>query len=123
MVTFTPPTGLTVSAFKVWRHVAVGPTEPFGAPVTNLAYTGSESVEGLCAQSLGCTARGNPGVPLAAANEVTVGSLSGVTQVKWDAACGGAPAEPARPAAPTRSPRSTTSSPPTCCSTTRRRPP
>lgn len=89
--TFTAPAGLTIAGFRLWRHMAVGPVAPFGAPVTNLSYTGAESVEGLCAQSLGCTVRGTPAVPLAAENEVAVPNLSGVRQVKWDATCGGAP--------------------------------
>ena len=89
--TFTAPAGLTIAGFRLWRHMAVGPVAPFGAPVTNLSYTGAESVEGLCAQSLGCTTRGNPSVPLAAENEVAVPNLSGVKQVRWDATCGGAP--------------------------------
>jgi 5-hydroxyisourate hydrolase-like protein (transthyretin family) len=90
-VTFTAPGSLTVAGFRVWRHVAVGPVQPFGAPATNLSYTGATSVEGLCAQSLGCTAMGNPGSPLDPGNGVSVGNLSGVTQVRWDATCGGGP--------------------------------
>lgn len=90
-VTFAPPAGLTVAGFTVWRHQAVTEVQPFGAPVTNLYYTGTQSVEGLCARSVGCAARGNASVPLAAENAVAVANLSGVTEVKWDAACGGGP--------------------------------
>jgi hypothetical protein len=89
VVTFQPPSGLTVAAFSVWGHEAVGPTQPFGAPVTNLRYTGSPSVQGLCAQSLGCSARGDAAVPLSPANRASADNLSGVTQVVWSAECGG----------------------------------
>jgi len=90
-VTFTAPAGLTVAAFGVWRHEAVGPSQPFGSPATNIFYTGSPSVEGLCAQSLGCTTRGETASPLAPGNHVAVADLSGVTQVVWSASCGGGP--------------------------------
>jgi len=86
---FSAPSGLTVAGFSVWRYTAVGPVQTFGAPVTNLSYTGAISVEGLCAQSLGCTSLGTTAQPLAPQNLVSVPNLSGVTSVTWDATCGG----------------------------------
>jgi hypothetical protein len=46
-------------------------------------------VQGICAQSLGCSSRGTPSEPLSPSNEVSVGGLSGVGQIQWSAACGG----------------------------------
>jgi predicted outer membrane repeat protein len=90
--TFTAPAGLTISSFTVWRYEADGPSQPFGSPASNLDYNpGPASVQGLCAQSLGCSSRGNPSNPLEEANAVSVADLSGVTQIQWSAACGGGP--------------------------------
>ncbi len=87
--TFTAPDGLTISGFTLWRYEADGPSQPYGSPASNLDYSpGPPSVQGLCTQ--GCS-RGNPGSPLAGENTVSVGSLSGVTQIQWSAACGGGP--------------------------------
>ena len=91
-VTFSAPAGLTINGFTLWRYEQDGPTQPFGAPASNLAYIpGPPSVEGLCAQSLGCGSRGTPANPLDSANEVGVAKLSGVNQIQWSAVCGGGP--------------------------------
>jgi hypothetical protein len=92
-VTFTPPAGETVAGFTVWRHEAVGPYVDFGAPATNIFYTGAQTVagQGICARSLGCAFRGNAAAPFAAENAVSAAGLSGVTQVVWSATCGGGP--------------------------------
>ena len=91
-VTFSAPAGLTINAFTLWRYEQDGPDQPFGAPASNLAYIpGPPSVEGLCAQSLGCGSRGTPANPLDVTNEVGVANLSGVSQVQWSAVCGGGP--------------------------------
>jgi hypothetical protein len=91
-VTFSAPAGLTIKGFTLWRFEQDGPTQPFGAPASNLAYLpGPPSVEGLCAQSLGCGSRGNPANPLGVANEVGAANLSGVSQIQWSAVCGGGP--------------------------------
>ncbi len=91
-VTFNAPAGLTIAGFTVWRYEADEPVQPFGAPASNLAYSpGPASVQGLCAQSLGCSSRGTPGDPLDPENAVSVGSLGGVTEIQWSAECGGAP--------------------------------
>jgi hypothetical protein len=88
--TFTAPAGLTIAGFTVWRYEADGPTQPYGAPASNLSYSpGPLSVQGLCAQSLGCSSRGAPDIPLDPSNAVSVGELSGVTQIQWSAICGG----------------------------------
>ncbi|HEY7891789.1 MAG TPA: hypothetical protein VIC05_06220, partial [Solirubrobacteraceae bacterium] len=56
--TFTAPSGLSIAAFNLWRYEEDGPTQPYGAPASNLSYSNVISVEGLCAQSLGCSTRG-----------------------------------------------------------------
>ncbi len=90
--TFTAPGGLTISGFTLWRYEADGPSQPYGSPASNLLYSpGPPSVQGLCAQSLSCTSRGTPNNPFDPSNAVSVGSLSGVTQIQWSAACGGGP--------------------------------
>ncbi len=90
--TFTAPAGLTIAAFTLWRYEADTAVQPYGAPVSNLDYSpGPLSVQGLCAQSEGCSSRGTPNNPLEASNAVSVGDLSGVTQIQWSAACGGGP--------------------------------
>ena len=87
--TFTAPAGLTISGFTVWRYEADTASQPYGSPASNLDYSpGPLSVQGLCTD--GCS-RGNPGSPLSAENEVSVGSLGGVTQIQWSGACGGGP--------------------------------
>ena len=86
--TFTAPTGLTIAGFTIWRYEADGPSQPYGSPASNLLYSpGPPSVQGLCTD--GCS-RGT-GDPLDPENAVSVGSLSGVTQIQWSAACGGGP--------------------------------
>jgi hypothetical protein len=90
--TFSAPAGLTIAAFSVWRYEADGPTQPYGAPASNLSYSpGPTSVQGLCAQSLGCSSRGTTSNPFDPSNAVGVGGLGGVTQIQWSAACGGGP--------------------------------
>jgi hypothetical protein len=90
--TFTAPDGLTITEFQLWRYEAVGPVEPYAAPATNIAYDpGNVSVEGLCAQSLGCTTRGDPQQREASGNEVGASGLTGVTQIQASAVCGGGP--------------------------------
>jgi len=90
--TFNAPGQLTIAAFTLWRYEAVGPYEPYAAPATNIAYNpGNVSVEGLCAQSLGCSNRGDPQDRLAAGNEVGASGLVGITQIQASAVCGGGP--------------------------------
>ncbi len=85
--TFTAPAGLTIAGFTLWRYEADGPSQPYGSPASNLDYIpGPPSVQGLCTQ--GCS-RGTPYNPLDPSNAVSVGSLGGVTQIQWSAACGG----------------------------------
>jgi hypothetical protein len=85
--TFTAPAGLTIAGFTIWRYEADGPSQPYGSPASNLLYSpGPPSVQGLCTD--GCS-RGTPDDPLDPENAVSVGSLSGVTQIQWSAACGG----------------------------------
>ena len=87
--TFTAPAGVTISGFTIWRYEADGSSQPYGTPASNLDYNpGPASVQGLCAY--GCV-RGTPNEPLSGANAVSVGRLSGVTQIQWSAACGGGP--------------------------------
>src|SRR5271166_3250846 len=90
--TFNAPAGLTIAAFTLWRYEADTAVQPYGAPASNLLYSpGPLSVQGLCAQSEGCSSRGTPNNPLEPANAVSVANLSGVTQIQWSAACGGGP--------------------------------
>ena len=92
VTTFNAPAGITIAGFTIWRYEADGPSQPYGSPASNLLYApGPPSVQGLCTQSLGCSERGTPQSPLSSANAVSVGSLSGVTQIQWSAACGGGP--------------------------------
>ena len=88
--TFTVPAGLTISRFVLWRYEADRPGQPYGTPASNLTYSpgGPISVQGLCTE--GCS-RGNPADPLSSENVVSVPELSGVTQIRWSAACGGGP--------------------------------
>jgi predicted outer membrane repeat protein len=89
---FSAPAGLTIGGFTLWRYEADTAVQPYGAPVSNLDYSpGPPSVQGLCAQSLGCASRGTPNSAFDPSNAVGVGSLSGVTQIQWSAACGGGP--------------------------------
>jgi predicted outer membrane repeat protein len=90
--TFNAPAGLTIAGFTLWRYEADGPSRPYGSPASNLDYSpGPPSVEGLCAQSLACASRGTPNSAFDPSNAVSVGSLSGVTQIQWSAQCGGGP--------------------------------
>src|ERR1035441_962908 len=90
--TFTAPGGLTISGFTLWRYEADGPSQPYGSPASNLLYSpGPPSVQGLCAQSLSCASRGTPNNTFDPSRSVSVGSLGGVTQIQWSAACGGGP--------------------------------
>jgi hypothetical protein len=89
-VAFNAPAGLTITGFTVWRYEADGPFQSYGAPVSNLFYSpGPVSVQGLCAQSLGCSSRGTLSSPFGPSNAVSVGGLSGVTQIQWTAGCSG----------------------------------
>jgi hypothetical protein len=101
-VVFTAPAGLTIAAFTFWRHETAGPFVDFGAPVTNATYTGAETVDSFCARSFGCAERGNAATPLAPGNIAGAANLSGVTGIRWEAACGGGPGGtcPANPGAP-----------------------
>ncbi|HEV2945100.1 MAG TPA: hypothetical protein VGX26_08310 [Solirubrobacteraceae bacterium] len=90
--TFIAPAGLTIASFTLWRYEADTPVAAYGAPASNLLYSpGPPSVEGLCAQSLGCSSRGTPSNPFDPSNAVSVGQLGGVTLIQWSAACGGGP--------------------------------
>jgi hypothetical protein len=90
--TFNAPAGLTITGFTVWRYEADTAVQPYGAPASNLDYSpGPPSVEGLCAQSLGCASRGTQSNPFDPSNAVRVGGLGGVTQIQWSASCGGGP--------------------------------
>ena len=88
MDTFTAPAGLTIAGFTVWRYEAAGPSQPYGTAVSKLEYIpGPPSVEALC--DYGCV-RGTA-EPLNPKNEVSEANLSGVTQIRWSAGCGGGP--------------------------------
>jgi 5-hydroxyisourate hydrolase-like protein (transthyretin family) len=94
------PGGLTLAGFTAWRHERVGPVGGSTAPFANVMYTGVASVEGqACQLSVGCPERGVSSPPLDAANVVGATGLSGVTQIRFDVFCGGAPGScPATPA-------------------------
>ncbi len=122
--TFTAPAGLTISGFTLWRYEADGPCQPYGSPASNLDYSpGPPSVQGLCAQSLGCSARGTLAThstrqtPSASQASAVSRRSSGAGRAAADRAAN------ARPQGPGRSPRNTTSTRRTSTSSiTRRRP-
>ncbi len=90
--TFNAPAGLTIAGFTIWRYEADTAVQPYGAPASNLDYSpGPASVQGLCAQSLGCSSRGTQSNPFDPSNAVSVTGLSGVTQIQWSGSCGGGP--------------------------------
>ena len=90
MNTFEAPAGLSIARFTVWRYEAAGPSQNNGTAESKLEYIpGPPSVEALC--DFQC-ARGVQAEPLDPENEVSVpGPLSGVTEIRWNAACGGGP--------------------------------
>jgi hypothetical protein len=91
-VIYDAPGNLTIAGFRAWRHEAVAPQAGTATPFTNIGYTGAASAEGgPCQQSGGCLGRGNPSSPFAPENEVAAANLSGVTQIRFDAFCGGVP--------------------------------
>jgi hypothetical protein len=93
-VTYSAPDGLTISGFRIWRHEEVGPTSADGAgvPFTKATYgPGNTLLEPECSRTNGCTERGTPSSPLDASNMVSASNLSGVTELKWNAFCGGVP--------------------------------
>ena len=88
---FAAPSGLTISAFTVWRHVAVGPQGSGAAPETQLAMQNGTVIVDECSQPLGnppCVSRGDAATPLAGGNKVTQSGLSGITNISWAAKCG-----------------------------------
>jgi hypothetical protein len=91
-VIYAAPGGTTIAGFRVWRHEAVGPVSASNtnAPFTKLEV-GSGLLEPDCSRPVGCVERGNASSPLAAANEVGVANLAGISQFRWNAFCGGAP--------------------------------
>ena len=89
--TFTAPAGETISAFTLWRYEAVGPSVPYAAPLATIAYAPGGVVVDDCAQSNGCSSRGNPQDRLSSANVVGASGLTGVTQIQASAICGGGP--------------------------------
>lgn len=87
-VLFDAPAAMTIAGVRLWRHEAVGQSSG-GSPFTKATY-GSTLVEPDCSSGLGCRGRGDPSAPLSAANEVAVSNLREITQVRWNAFCGGA---------------------------------
>jgi len=94
-VLFDAPAAMTIAGFRLWRHEAVGQSSG-GSPFTKATY-GSTLVEPDCSSGLGCRGRGDPSAPLSAANEVAVSNLREITQVRWNAFCGGAAGATLRP--------------------------
>jgi hypothetical protein len=95
---FAAPSGLTISAFTLWRHVAVGPAGSGAAPETQLAMANGAVVVDECSQPIvnpPCVSLGNPATPLADGNKVTRSGLSGVTNISWAARCGAPGSTPA----------------------------
>ncbi|MEA2130748.1 MAG: hypothetical protein QOJ85_3639 [Solirubrobacteraceae bacterium] len=91
-ITYSAPDGLTIAGFRIWRHEAVGPTsaDGSGVPFTKATYGSAGTlVESDCSRGVGCVERGTPSSPLDAANEVAASNLSGVTELRWNAFCGG----------------------------------
>lgn len=90
--TFNAPGAMTIAAFSLWRYEAAGPYQPFAAPADNIAYNpGNVSIEGLCAESLGCWTKGTNQARVVPANQVGASGLVGVTQIQASAVCGGGP--------------------------------
>lgn len=87
---YDAPGGLTISAFTAWRHERAGPVQLPAAPFTNIQHTGVLSAEGgPCQQNGGCSERGVAAQPFATENRVAAANLSDVTQIRFDAFCGG----------------------------------
>lgn len=93
--TYSPPDGLRIDAFRIWRREAagggsdrplIGMAAADGTLFTNLSYPGNPSLQGLCAN---CSRGG--AAPLDAANIIDSPPLRGVAHVRWEASCGGAP--------------------------------
>lgn len=88
---FDVPSGLSIAGFKAWRHERVGAGGAGTAPFTKISYSGATAAEvSVCQQNVGCPERGVTGSPFDAQNEVGAAGLSGVTQIRFDAFCGGA---------------------------------
>ena len=88
--TFEAPAGLTISSFTLWRYEATVEGVAYGTPESKLEYIpGPASAGTLCT---GTCSHGTQAEPLNSANEVIVhGPLSGVTEIRWAARCGGGP--------------------------------
>jgi hypothetical protein len=87
---YTTPGGMTIAAFSAWRHERAGPVAVPATPFTNVKYTGAASAEGApCQQNGGCVERGVSSPPFAADNQVAASGLSDVTELRFDAFCGG----------------------------------
>jgi hypothetical protein len=86
--TFTAPAGLTISGFTLWRYEATVEGVNYGTPESKLEYIPGPPAAGtLCT---GTCSHGTQADPLNSANEVGVhGPLSGVTEIRWAARCGG----------------------------------
>jgi|GEM_PF-2199046 len=106
-VTFTAPTGLSIAGFNLWRFEENPQTiaKPAYKPMaiiyegetpnatSNLAYSGTASVEGPCELTQLCAGRGVVSPWYSEKNKVSASSLSGVSTIEWTAGCrkGGPP--------------------------------
>jgi hypothetical protein len=90
-IAFRTPANIDMSAVTVWRAASSSPGQPYGAPGTFIQwdYAGGYTVADQCNQAYGCSSVGTTSSPLATANMVSSGQLTGGTGIDASAACGG----------------------------------
>jgi hypothetical protein len=88
---YNVPGGLSIAGFRAWRHERVGPIGNGAAPFTKISYSGAAAAEvSNCQANVGCTERGVTAPPFDPQNELAVPNLTGITEIRFDAFCGGA---------------------------------
>jgi hypothetical protein len=88
---FTAPVNTSIAGYRIWRSAQVTPTSFHATPVYWLAWPRKEYPAGVKEQcpSTNCSGVGNPATPLAAGNLITASGMSGVTDLYFNAGCGG----------------------------------
>jgi hypothetical protein len=89
---FHAPEDTSIAAYRIWRSAQVSPTSTNATPVYWMAwpvntYDGA-NVKEQC-PGTGCAGLGNPSAPRSAGNLVTASGLSTVTDLYFNAGCGG----------------------------------
>jgi hypothetical protein len=96
---FSAPENTSIDGYRIWRSAQVTPTSVNATPVYWLAWQRNEYPAGVQEQcaSTNCGGVGNPAKPLAPQNLVTASGMSGVTDVFFNAMCGGETNWPCEP--------------------------